>query len=252
MPSAPRSRASSTAAGRSVSGSPAVPSWRRRVAARRAPSTVADRGRARPRRGRRSTSAVARSAAAARRRRPRTATSGPPRSVATIPTPTPSSGAATIAVSTSGWGSATRPASSRIGTRKVSSRPSPPSASGTSSAEHAHRVEAVPHAAVELARRARPTRRGRPRACTPWRAGRAPRRGTPTWSSVRGRTSSGEPQEALGGDVALDLVGAGVDRARQRELPALAPRALELGVGAEQVEGDLVQLDVELATTTAW
>ena len=62
----------------------------------------------------------------------------------------------------------------------------------------------------------------------------------------------GSPRQALGGDVALDLVGAGVDRARQRELPALAPRALELGVGAEQVERDLVQLDVELATTTAW
>ena len=44
-------------------------------------------------------------------------TIGPPRSDATMPSPSPSSGAATIAVSTSGCGSATRPASSRMGTR---------------------------------------------------------------------------------------------------------------------------------------
>ena len=38
-------------------------------------------------------------------------------------------------------------------------------------------------------------------------------------------------RDALGDDVALDLVRAGVDRPGQRELPALRPRPVELGVG---------------------
>src|SRR5262245_59222537 len=61
------------------------------------------------------------------------------------------------------------------------------------------------------------------------------------------RPSPGQTQQAFGGDVALDLVGAGVDRTRQRELVALRPRSFELGLGTEEVERELVQVDVELA-----
>src|SRR3954447_15359722 len=74
------------------------------------------------------------------------------------------------------------------------------------------------------------------------------------WSSVNPNligtsappSSAWQAQAALGRDVALDLVGPGADRAGQRELPALRPRARRLRVGREQVERDLVQLDVEL------
>src|SRR5439155_13522734 len=62
------------------------------------------------------------------------------------------------------------------------------------------------------------------------------------------RTSYARQSEhSFGGDVALDLVGARVDRAGQRELVALLPRRVEIELGADQVEGDLVQFDVELA-----
>ena len=122
-------------------------------AARRPRSTVSTGVERRP--SARSTTHERRAAraAAAGRRRPRTARSAPPRSVATMPAPRAEQRRRDHAVSTIGSGSATRPVSSRISTRNVSSSPSPPSASGTSSAEHAHLVEAVPHAAVELAGR---------------------------------------------------------------------------------------------------
>ena len=55
-----------------------------------------------------------------------------------------------------------------------------------------------------------------------------------------------QAEQALGDDVALDLVGPGVDRAGQREEEAAAPRAVELGRRAEQVQRGLVQPDVEL------
>src|SRR5438552_937884 len=58
--------------------------------------------------------------------------------------------------------------------------------------------------------------------------------------------SSGEPQDALGHDVALDLVGAGVDRTGQGELEALVPRPFELGLGTKEPEGRLVHTHVEL------
>src|SRR5689334_19191375 len=55
-----------------------------------------------------------------------------------------------------------------------------------------------------------------------------------------------EAEHALGDHVALDLVGARVDRARERELVALHPRRVvaveQLGMAAEQIEAELVQL----------
>src|SRR6202167_687536 len=62
----------------------------------------------------------------------------------------------------------------------------------------------------------------------------------PFWSGAR------QAEQALGDDVALDLVGARVDRPGQRELEAAAPWPLRLGVRAEQFHRGLVQPDVEL------
>src|SRR5437588_632200 len=59
--------------------------------------------------------------------------------------------------------------------------------------------------------------------------------------------SSRQPEHPLGGDVALDLVRARVDRARQCELVALLPRRIEVEIRTDEVERDLVELDVELA-----
>src|SRR5436305_5584399 len=56
-----------------------------------------------------------------------------------------------------------------------------------------------------------------------------------------------QTQHAFRGDVPLDLVGPRIDRTGERELVALLPRRIEVEVGADEVEGDLVQLDVELA-----
>jgi hypothetical protein len=55
----------------------------------------------------------------------------------------------------------------------------------------------------------------------------------------------GQAEDAFGDHVALDLVGAGVDRAGERELVALHPRSVvaveQLRLAAEQVERELVQ-----------
>src|SRR6478736_4716217 len=65
-----------------------------------------------------------------------------------------------------------------------------------------------------------------------------------SWSSVKAKRMSSllprQAEHALGRDVALDLVGARVDRAGEGELPALAPGPVELGLGTEDVEGGLV------------
>src|ERR1700722_2946810 len=55
-----------------------------------------------------------------------------------------------------------------------------------------------------------------------------------------------QPEHPLGDDVALDLVRAGVDRAGEGELEALHPGAVDLGVRAEEAEGDLVHSHVHL------
>src|SRR5688572_21402457 len=65
-----------------------------------------------------------------------------------------------------------------------------------------------------------------------------------SWSSVNANRIVLLPRQAevaLGGDVALDLVGAGVDGAGQGELPALRPAVVELGERPEQVERGLVE-----------
>src|SRR5918996_2331957 len=179
------------------------------------------------------------------------ATWGPPRLLATMPAPAPTSGAATAAVSTMGCGSAARPVSSNTSTRACSSSPSPPPGSGTQAAStpmsasrsHTPRSSA-PAAASHAARTASGGHSLSSRSRTASQKA--------SWSSSNPKNTPGlrlPPREAehpLGGDVALDLVGAGVDRSRQRELPALRPGSLDLGAGPEQVEGDLVQLDVQL------
>ena len=273
VPRAPRSSASSIRAASSVTRSP--PScWTR--AARRARSTVATGSRSTAPRPASTRPALERSSSSSASAAQ--GTRGPPRSVATMPWPRPSSGPATIAVSTIGCGSATRPASSRIGTRKHSSSPMPPSASGTrsDSTPIASRLSHTPRSSspggassaarttagvASFASRSRTASRKATwssdsanlmAGSSSCRGGKRQRRRDRHAEAGAERRpehagSSREPQDALGGDVALDLVGAGVDRARQRELPALAPRPLELGLGSEEVEGDLVELDVELA-----
>src|ERR671918_750568 len=249
-PKAPRSTASSTAAGSSVTSVARV-RCQSTVAARRARSTVSTA--VSPTAARSTTWRAfapascnsSRSASAAQ------ATWGPPRLLATMPAPAPTSGAATAAVSTMGCGSAARPVSSNTSTRACSSSPSPPPGSGTQAAS-------TPMSA---------SRSHTPRSSAPAAASHAARTASGGHSlSSRSRTASRKascsssnpkntpgprlhPREAehpLGGDVALDLVGAGVDRSRQRELPALQPGSLDLGAGPEQVEGELVQLDVQL------
>ena len=110
------------------------------------------------------------------------------------------------------------PALLEDGTRKVSSRPSPPSASGTSSAEHAHGVEAVPHARGRAHRRRSQAARTTAGVHSLARRSRTASRNA-TWSSDSANLIAGSPRHTLGGDVALDLVRAGVDRAGQGELP---------------------------------
>src|ERR671918_267924 len=249
-PKAPRSTASSTAAGSSVTSVARV-RCQSTVAARRARSTVSTA--VSPTAARSTTWRAfapascnsSRSASAAQ------ATWGPPRLLAPMPAPAPTSGAATAAVSTMGCGSAARPVSSNTSTRACSSSPSPPPGSGTQAAS-------TPMSA---------SRSHTPRSSAPAAASHAARTASGGHSlSSRSRTASRKascsssnpkntpgprlhPREAehpLGGDVALDLVGAGVDRSRQRELRALQPGSLDLGAGPEQVEGDLVQLDVQL------
>src|SRR5579875_2609503 len=64
--------------------------------------------------------------------------------------------------------------------------------------------------------------------------------------SLHKRRSSWQPQQPLGDDVALDLVGARVDRTGEREQVAVGPLAGELRIRAEEVERGLVQRHVEL------
>ena len=47
-------------------------------------------------------------------------------------------------------------------------------------------------------------------------------------------------QDALGDDVALHLVGAGVDRSGETEGVAVQPPRLDLGLRTQQVEGRLM------------
>src|SRR5690349_19965597 len=51
-----------------------------------------------------------------------------------------------------------------------------------------------------------------------------------------------QPKDAFGDDVALDLVGPGIDGALERKLAALLIVTDEFGVRAEHVERELVQL----------
>ena len=194
MPSAPRSTAS-VDDGRVVGDEVA-----RGVPDTSGPSPAVDGGRRRSgrrwhgrrRRARGSERRSSRSASAAH------GTSGPPRSVVTMPQPAPRRGAATIAVSTIGWGRATRPASSRIGTRKISSSPSPPSASGTSS-------DSTP-----IASRLSHT----PRSSSPAGASHAAR----TTAGVASLASSSRTasRNATWSSVSANLIGGAPGRARRR------------------------------------
>src|SRR3954453_16585111 len=88
----------------------------------------------------------------------------------------------------------------------------------------------------------RAPRRRRVRWRTPCAASLGPRPLRP-----RARTSCApQSQHPLGGDVALDLVRARVDGSGEGELVALLPGRIEIEIGANEIEGDLVQLDVEL------
>src|ERR1700752_1699588 len=55
-----------------------------------------------------------------------------------------------------------------------------------------------------------------------------------------------QPQQTLGGDVALHLVGTGVNRAAESEQQPVGPGAGQLGVGAADVQRGLVHGDVEV------
>ena len=92
-------------------------------------------------------------------------------------------------------------------------------------------------------------------------AGRAGRRGA-LIASVRssGARLARQPERALGDDVALDLVGAGVDRVGAREEEEalqLAERRTEpvrrdLGAGAEHVHGELAERRGARSPSRAW
>ena len=133
--------------------------------------------------------------------------------------------------------------------RRARARPSPPGASMPTtpmSASCSHRPGTRPVLV-------RPRVAQRARACTPCRGGRGPRRGTRAGRRRRRSARAQLPRQAehaLGDHVALDLVRARVDRARERELVALHPGRVvaveQLGVRAEQVERELVQSHVEL------
>ena len=133
-----------------------------------------------------------------------------------------------------------RPGSSAAARGRARSSPSPPSASGDQHAEHAHLAERVPQLGQLRPSSFVPRGAHRPRAGTPWPAGRATASRNASWSSVKAKRTAayflGQPEHALGDDVALDLVGARVDRARQRELVALHPRRRpsSSAVGPEQ------------------
>ena len=116
---------------------------------------------------------------------------------------------------------------------------------------HALLGEPCPQLRARARGRRRPRRGPRPRC----RRRPAARRATAAKSRCSSVSSNliaaplrlaGQAEDALGDDVALDLVGAGVDRAGQREEVAVGPARLDLGLGPEQVERGLVQRDVEL------
>src|SRR3954451_11801953 len=55
-----------------------------------------------------------------------------------------------------------------------------------------------------------------------------------------------QPEQPLGDDVALNLIGAGVDRAAESEQQPVGPIVRELAVGSLEIERGLMQGDVEL------
>src|SRR3954469_19128240 len=157
------------------------------------------------------------------------------------------SGPPTSTCSTNGSGNAAYPASSARSTTSSSVRPRPPLASGTSapstpiSPSATHAAPLRPSAFSQAARTTAGAHSFARRSRTASR--------NASWSSVNAnsiRLLPGQAEDTLGDHVALDLVGARVDRARQRELVALHPRRLELGLVAEQCECRLVDADVEL------